>query len=150
MLGATLGFTRLLRALRAATPDIESSAVMTGLLAATVAGAVHAMLSGIIVMPLSQIAGAVVLGWAWAESQGDERLARQVTGEQNVRVRSFAIVCAVLLSVAVFPDLRTDRVGSSERSVLRETHFRPRVWLQGRSNYSLTRKEGGGLPIRAK
>ncbi|MBB4089893.1 O-antigen ligase family protein [Salinibacter ruber] len=107
--------------------------VGVALVAAALAGASHAMVSGLIVMPVSQVLLAVVGGWAWGRyNRSDKR-----TGSGLHRWPHHAIFCAAVLSSmlvvgAAAEDLFTveDRREAFLEAVDRN-RLSPRYWTQG-------------------
>jgi hypothetical protein len=107
--------------------------VGVALVAAALAGASHAMVSGLIVMPVSQVLLAVVGGWAWGRyNRSDKR-----TGSGLSRWPHHAIFCAAVLSSMLVvgtaaEDLSTveDRREAFLEAVDR-TRLSPRYWTQG-------------------
>ncbi|MCS3785432.1 O-antigen ligase family protein [Salinibacter ruber] len=107
--------------------------VGVALVASVLAGASHAMVSGLIVMPLSQVLLAFVGGWAWGRyNRSDKR-----TGSGLSRSPYHAIFCAAVLSSmlvvgAAAKDLSTveDRREAFLEAVDR-TRLSPRYWTQG-------------------
>lgn len=105
-----------------------------GLVAALLAGAAHAMVSGIIVMPVSQVLLALLGGWAWGRFQCHRSQA--VHAFSGVKIRRLVLCCALVLSLASLSagifDLKS--IDERRRSYLeagsREAYW-PRYWQQG-------------------
>ena len=113
-----------------ATP--RSNAVRIGLVAAVLAGAAHAMVSGLLVTPVSQIFLALFGGWAWGRYQHDR-------ASPTVPSRSAQLVLCVVLIGAIgivgersLRDLSTveERQSASVEAADR-LGFSPRYWQQG-------------------
>jgi O-antigen ligase len=122
--------------------DAETATVRAALTATLVAVTLHAALSGVLVMPISQIAGVLVLGWAWGE--GSAPRYESVARHSALPAAAWFLACVLGLLIAAGPDLAD--LGASHRAMLSQTHFRPRIWKEGASNFSLTRTEEGRLP----
>jgi len=72
-------------------PDAGRRGLVLALTASLTAAAVHAQLSGIAVMPLSQVLGVVIVGWCWGI----------VTSQRTVRVRRASPAAEALLVATV-------------------------------------------------
>lgn len=109
----------------------RENAIRVGLVAAVLAGAAHAMVSGIIVMPVSQMLLVLVGGWAW----GRYRHERQPSKEPSWL--SHAVLCILLIgSMAIVGSSVGDLMDAEERQsayleVVEEPTFWPRYWRQG-------------------
>jgi putative inorganic carbon (HCO3(-)) transporter len=107
--------------------------VGVALVAAALAGASHAMVSGLIVMPVSQVLLAVVGGWAWGRyNRSDKR-----TGSGLQRWPHHAIFCAAVLSSMLVVGAAAEDLSTAEdrREAFLEAVDRnrlsPRYWTQG-------------------
>jgi O-antigen ligase len=110
----------------------RSNAVRIGLVVAVLAGAAHAMVSGLLVTPVSQIFLALVGGWAWGRYQHDR-------ASPTVPSRSARLVLCVVLIGAIgivgersLRDLST--VEERQSAFMEATDrlgFSPRYWQQG-------------------
>lgn len=111
-------------------------AVRVVLLTAVLAGTAHAMVSGLLVMPLSQVLLVLVAGWAWGRYQRSNK-DRNISEGENISGRAHVALCAVLVAsmVAVGTSLR-DLSATEERhsaffeKVDRDV-FSPQYWTQG-------------------
>jgi hypothetical protein len=120
--------------------------VRVGLTAALAAGAAHALVSGIIVMPVSQMLLAVVIGWAWglfesgSVGEGENgrtgeraRESKGARGTWRTGVLVVVLVAAVGMVVwGVGPDVT--RLDERQATYLKETGaswLLPRYWQQG-------------------
>ena len=117
----------------ASTAPVETSnAIRVGLVAAVLAGTAHAMVSGLLVMPVSQVLLALVGGWAWGRYRHDED---QTAAVPSVRART--ILCGLLVGsmLIVGSSLRDLSTIEERRSAFLETadrsRFSPRYWAQG-------------------
>jgi len=117
----------------ASTTDSEmSNAIRVGLVAAVLAGTAHAMVSGLLVMPVSQVLLALVGGWAWGRYRHD---GDQTGAVPSVRAR--AILCGLLVGsmLIVGGSLRDLSTIEERRSAFLDTadrsRFSPRYWAQG-------------------
>ena len=113
-----------------ATP--RSNAVRIGLVVAVLAGAAHAMVSGLLVAPVSQIFLALVGGWAWGRYQHDR--ASPTVPSRSARL----VLCVVLIGVIGIVGERSLRDLSTveeRQSAFVEAAdrpgFSPRYWQQG-------------------
>ncbi|MFB6280386.1 MAG: O-antigen ligase family protein [Salinibacter sp.] len=110
----------------------SANAVRVSLVAAVLAGTTHAMVSGVLVMPLSQMMLVLVGGWAWGRYRH-----RDSSRDLAVSARS-QVVLAVLLVGAmavVGTSLRDLSTIEERRSAFLEAverrAFSPRYWQQG-------------------
>ena len=118
-----------------ATDDTErSNALRVSLVAALLAGAAHALVSGVIVMPVSQVLLVLVGGWAWGRYQrstppGDSFLSVSAWGR--------GLLCALLIgAMAVVGGSLQDLADRDERQsayleATDRTTYYPRYWQQG-------------------
>ena len=123
----------LIREMNEASSAIpRSNAVRIGLVVAVLAGAAHAMVSGLLVTPVSQIFLVLVGGWAWGRYQHDR-------ASPTVPSRSARLVLCVLLVGAIgivgersLRDLSTveERQSAFVKAADR-LNFSPRYWQQG-------------------
>ena len=111
--------------------DPPSNAVRVGLAASVLAGAAHAMVSGLLVMPVSQMLLVLVGGWAWGRY-------RPENGPTKGFSRSAHAVLAVLLVGSlgiVGSSFRDLSVAKERRAAFHEAADRealsPRYWQQG-------------------
>jgi O-antigen ligase len=120
------------RSAKTGTKDLLPG-VEIALVAAVLAGASHAMVSGVIVMPVSQFLLAVVGGWAWGRyqrSQGE-------TLGSHFYIRPHVSLCVLLVGVMaiVGSSLQTLSTVEERRKAFRESVERqvysPRYWGQG-------------------
>ena len=111
----------------------DTDALQVGLVAAALAGLAHAMVSGIIVMPVSQVLFAMVGGWAWGRYQRDSR----AFSKEGASTWAHALLCAVLVAsmFAVGNSLQDLADAEERRAAYRENVDRdlmsPRYWAQG-------------------
>lgn len=126
-----LGYAR--RRVRHAGTDFEG-AMRVGLTASLVAGSTHALISGVVVMPVSQLLLAVIIGRLLAE------LPAHRTEQQPTWSRRGIALAAVVGLLAMAPALIRDLSALTER---KEQYFEatgslrlsPRYWQQGRFGY---------------
>jgi len=113
-------------------PSETSNAIRVGLVAAVLAGTAHAMVSGLFVMPVSQVLLALVGGWAWGRYRHDEDQTGAVPS-----VRTQVILCGPLVGsmLIVGSSLRDLSTIEARRSAFLDTADRsrlsPRYWAQG-------------------
>jgi hypothetical protein len=107
--------------------------VGVALVASVLAGASHAMVSGLIVMPVSQVLLAVVGGWAWGRyNRSDKR-----TGSGLSRWPHHAIFCAAVLSSMLVVGAAAEDLSTVENrreaflEAVDRTSLSPRYWTQG-------------------
>lgn len=116
----------------AGTEDLLTD-VGSALVATALAGASHAMVSGLIVMPVSQVLLAVVGGWAWGRYQKSEG----ETLESHFYIRPHVSLCVLLMGAMaiVGSSLRNLSTVEERREAFRESVERqvysPRYWTQG-------------------
>jgi hypothetical protein len=112
--------------------DDGSHHVAVALVASALAGAAHAMVSGLIVMPVSQVLVALIGGWAWGRYHHEDSVS-----ETQFSTGAHAVLCVVLLaSVAVVGSSLQDLSTIEERrsafvDTADRTYFSPRYWAQG-------------------
>jgi len=117
---------------RSETAGIRSNAVRVALVASVLAGASHAMVSGIIVMPVSQVLLVLIGGWAWGRYRHDGERANS-----DVSPRAHAVLCMVLVgSIGVVGSSLQDLTTVEERrsaflEAVDRTRLSPRYWTQG-------------------
>lgn len=103
------------------------------LTAAFLAGAAHSLVSGIIVMPLSQIAMVIVIGWMIGIYQREQAGPTLAASRRSYFVGGIAIIAIVAgLAVSVAPDIPNV---NKRISVYQASHansfLKPRLWQQG-------------------
>ena len=110
----------------------RSNAVRIGLVVAVLAGAAHAMVSGLLVTPVSQIFLALVGGWAWGRYQHDR--ASPTVPSRSARL----VLCVVLIGAMGIVGERSLRdlstVEERQSAFMEATDrlgFSPRYWQQG-------------------
>jgi putative inorganic carbon (HCO3(-)) transporter len=115
---------------------IEANGVRVALVAALLAGTAHAMVSGIIVMPVSQVLLVLIGGWAWGRNQHGSS---DSTPEMfSFRVR--ATLCVVLVaSIGIVGTSLHDLTTIEERreaflEAVDRNRLSPRYWAQGYLN----------------
>jgi len=119
----------------AAEPEDFQTEVGIALVAAVLAGASHAMVSGLIVMPVSQILLAVVGGWAWGRYSfvGKDANLRSTRWPHVILcvviVGSMFTVGAALQDLTAVEERREAFLEAVDRNALS-----PRYWTQGYLN----------------
>jgi putative inorganic carbon (HCO3(-)) transporter len=130
------GWSWIRREMRGTLEDTtETNGVRVALVASLLAGTAHAMVSGIIVMPVSQMLLVLVGGWAWGRHCGGRG-----SGNSNPELFSFRAQAALCVLIAA----STGAVGASlhdlaaaeERreafvEAVDRNRFSPRYWTQG-------------------
>lgn len=117
---------------RAGSASRASTVVAVSLVVAVLAGAAHALVSGLIVMPVSQVFLVLVGGWVWGRYRDEE-----ASVEVDFSVRSHALFCVLLIgSMAIVgSSLRALSTVEERRSAFLESvdrdAYSPRYWLQG-------------------
>jgi len=108
------------------------TAVRVGLVASVVAATAHAMVSGLLVMPVSQVLLAWTGGWAWGRYRHAGAGAFPGRSAKRHLVFGFVIVAATAMVTSSLWDLSTI---AERRTAYRETtdrsRFSPRYWQQG-------------------
>ena len=117
---------------RAANMASETAnGIRVALVAAVLAAAAHAMVSGLLVTPISQIFIALVGGWAW----GRYRFEHRPTTDASRRAHVVLCVCLVAAMSVVGSSLRDLSTVDERRDALIEAADRyrlsPRYWGQG-------------------
>ncbi len=109
------------------------SEVGVALVAAALAGASHAMVSGLIVMPVSQVLLAVVGGWAWGRhSLTDERADVKPLRWPHCAILCTAVLGSMLVVGAAVQDLFTvDGRREAFLEAVDRNRLSPRYWTQG-------------------
>ncbi len=125
-----------------ARDDEAARHVGVALCASAIAAFVHANLSGLSIMPLSQMAACMVFAWLAAELSGreDRREGARATASTMTpfTVAIAAAVVAAALIVSAAPDV-LDRVAEPSRSrPVDSLRYRPRIWLEGETNFSIS------------
>lgn len=107
------------------------------LVAAVLAGAAHAMVSGIIVAPVSQMLMVLIVGWAWGRyATARPRPVRQRAMRPGIPAQTMLCVLVVVaagwISWRAQADLRTmDSRRNTFLSAVDRTILSPRYWQQG-------------------
>lgn len=110
----------------------SAGAVGGALVAAMLAGGAHAMVSGLLVMPVSQVLFALLGGWAW----GRYKHSGEVTTAE-FSFRSQAMLCVVLVaSIGIVGSSLRDLSTVEERrsaflEAVERNQLSPRYWTQG-------------------
>ena len=116
----------------AKTASERANGLRVALVGAILAGTAHAMVSGLLVMPVSQVFLALIGGWAWGRYQHDR-------ASPTVSSRSAQLMLCVLLVGAIgivgersLRDLSTveERQSAFVKAADRLS-FSPRYWQQG-------------------
>jgi len=112
--------------------DARSNAVRVALVASVLAGAAHAMVSGLLVMPVSQMLLVLVGGWAWGRFQH-----RTSTSSMSASIPAQAVLCVLLVgSIGVVGSSLQDLTTIEERrsaflEATERNRLAPRYWTQG-------------------
>ena len=130
------GWSWIRREVRGTLEDTtEVNGVRVALVASLLAGTAHAMVSGIIVMPVSQMLLVLVGGWAWGRHCGGRG-----SGNSNPELFSFraqAALCVLIAAStgAVGASLHDLTAAEERREAFAEAvdrnRFSPRYWTQG-------------------
>ena len=116
----------------AETEDRQSNAIRVALVASVLAGTAHAMVSGLLVMPVSQVLLVLVGGWAWGRFRH-----RSKTSGTSVSVRARAVFCVLLVgSIGIVGSSLRDLTTVTERrsaflEAVDRNSLSPRYWTQG-------------------
>jgi O-antigen ligase len=112
--------------------DRAPRALRVGLVASVLAGAAHALVSGLLVMPLSQVLLVLVGGWAWGRYRHRGEAGRNV---RLVQARSvfFGLLLAAMAVVGTgLSDLATtEERRAAFRDATDRGSYSPRYWTQG-------------------
>jgi O-antigen ligase len=115
-----------------AESSFRSNELGVALTAAVLAGTAHAMVSGIIVMPVSQVLLVLVGGWAWGRYRPQHQ-----SSDSEIPIRSHALLCVLLIAAMgmVGSSLKDLLTVEERRDALIEAADRnqlsPRYWGQG-------------------
>jgi O-antigen ligase len=114
----------------------QQSVILISVTASLVAGSVHGLVSGIIVMPLSQLTMCLVVGWALAIYHGSCRTAGVREQPRSSEQRGLVILVLLLtatLAATSYPEIAMGerRTSSYTDSHPEEKWLRPRFWQQG-------------------
>jgi hypothetical protein len=116
----------------AETANMQSNAMRIALIASILTGTAHAMVSGIIVMPLSQILLILIVGWAWGRYKHNNDVVTPVSS-----FRPQAVLCIVLIaSIGIVGSSLQDLSTVEERhrafaEAVDRNRLSPRYWAQG-------------------
>ena len=103
--------------------------------ASLVAAAVHALFSGIIVMPLSQLLMAAIVGWAWGLcGWGEAARASKMGYRRLLCLMVGAALAATVWGVAPGAFALNEKQAAYIDKVQPDA-LRPRFWQQGYINY---------------
>jgi O-antigen ligase len=114
----------------------EESIILISLTASLVAGATHALVSGIIVMPFSQMTMSLVIGWVLAIYFSDNMFKKTTSGVKNHQRIVLLIISVMFLGTISY----TSYPAISQIDQLRENYLakypqttilKPRFWRQG-------------------
>lgn len=109
----------------------RSNGVRVGLVASVLAAAAHAMVSGLLVTPISQVFLALVGGWAWGRYQFE----REPTTAPSTTAHALLCVLLVAAMGVVGSSLKDLSTVEERRDALLEAvdrnRFSPRYWAQG-------------------
>jgi hypothetical protein len=116
--------------------SIASNGIRVALVGSALAAAAHAMVSGLLVAPISQVLLALIGGWAWGRYQYKEELRTEELGIETSSIRH-AVLCALLVAgmAVVGSSLKDLATVDERRNALLEAvdrnRFSPRYWGQG-------------------
>jgi len=109
-----------------------SNAVRVSLVAAVLAGTAHAMVSGLLVMPLSQMVLVLVGGWAWGRYRLQDQSSEVVVSVWSQVILGVLLVGAMTVVGTSLRDLGTiEERRSAFLDAVNRTNFSPRYWQQG-------------------
>lgn len=116
--------------------------VRIGISTALLAGLGYSLLSGVIVMPFSQLWMALIAGWAlgiyWTHSGREKSNDKQQHSHQPLRLFKRGVAGLIILAAVGFMSysLAKDVSGLKENRIYYEMHYsltlHPRFWLQGK------------------
>jgi O-antigen ligase len=110
----------------------HAEALRVGLVASVLAGAAHALVSGVIVTPVSQMMLVLVLGWAWGRYRPPSRPERPTVSRRAQVALCTILVASIGITAYHVPDLaaKQERWSAFLESVERN-RLSPRYWQQG-------------------
>lgn len=120
----------------AETASSAANGVRVSLVASVLAGTAHAMVSGIIVMPVSQVLLVLIGGWAWGRHQRGS----SASAPETLSFQIQTVFCAILVAsvVVVGASLHNLTTTEERREAFTEAADRdrlsPRYWTQGYLN----------------
>lgn len=135
-----VAWTRTARRREGTRAEGARPAEYVALTATLVAAGTHALLCGVSVMPVSQVVGALVIGWALGRHQAYAAAGRgpdaRVPAGSARRVAALALALATVTALAAFPDAR-DLPGRQKAyqaayaAAPQGAKFFPRFWQAG-------------------
>jgi hypothetical protein len=148
---AVLGLRKLWTSLRATQDDCDppEQGIRFALSASILAAAFHANLSGLLVMPLSQVGGCLVMAWMSAElrwQRSGETTARAAVARNMTEGDRLAGILGASLSLATLALLLLvgapavhQRLGEQiDLRAVDGLRYRPRIWRNGQTNFTIT------------
>jgi len=139
-----LGFTisiamRLLKTLRQTQNQSQTDPPISAMLAISlIAGGIHACLSGLLIMPASQVAMVLIAGWTLSLCAGtgstSTNAANPNAGTRTPYAGAIAIFAGIFLAVsqAVFTLDEATRINDRERVMESRDKMLPRYWQHGK------------------
>lgn len=115
----------------AALPN-NAATLRVALVASILAGAAYSMISGVLVMPVSQILLVLVGGWAWGRYQFEEQTSPPPSTFAQFLLCGLLIVAVGTVGWRSIQDLSTaeERQSAFAEAVDRR-YYSPRYWMQG-------------------
>jgi hypothetical protein len=112
--------------------DKAPRALRVGLVASVLAGAAHALVSGLLVMPLSQVLLILVGGWVWGRYQHRDEAGRDVRLIRTCSVFFGLLLVAMAIVGTGLSDLATtEERRAAFRDATDRGSYSPRYWTQG-------------------
>jgi len=110
--------------------DQKNNMLLTALTVSLISGAVHSLVSGIIVMPLSQMTMVIILGWVIGIYHEEYEDAPVQTHYKNIFISLALLTALALLFYGIFPEIMNLK---SYNKYFDEKYgiFHPRFWQQG-------------------
>lgn len=137
------GFVAWIRQTREMLNSNENSSdghLRVALTASLVAGAAHAMVSGVAVMPMSQTLMVLVIGWVLglyiSYGKSSPIKPARLTGPHRIVVGLLIVTSIVVVTWIAAPDaLRRDESEGDYVEQVSPKHYHPRFWRQGAIRY---------------
>lgn len=110
----------------------DSDPVQIGLIASVLAGTAYAMISGVLVMPVSQMLLVLIGGWAWGRYR--HKTSRDVlspSGFAQTVLGALLLASMTVVGSSARALATTDERHSAFEEAAGRTYYSPRYWMQG-------------------
>jgi O-antigen ligase len=110
----------------------DPAALRVALVSSVLAGAAYAMISGVLVMPVSQLLLVLVGGWAWGRYRFEEQQSPVPSTFAHFLLGGLLVAAGAIVGRRSTQDLSTaeERQSAFAEAVDRR-HYSPRYWMQG-------------------